>query len=98
MQQTIEQLDDPTAVRDYVNQTLCLRDNLEPGSFEMTELPLKRGAAVCGLYFCLHGPRLLRLTAIWEMESNTILFYGSQGEKFMKTQIAMQSAPPAQAA
>lgn len=98
MQQTTLQLDGPTAVRNYVNQILCLRDNLEVGSFELTELPLRRGSTVCGLYFCLHGPRLLRLTAIWEMESGTILFYGSQGEKFMKTQIAPLSTDLAQAA
>lgn len=87
MQQKIEQLTEPAAVREYISETLCSRDNLEVGCFAISETPLKRGAKVCGIYFCLHGPRLLRLTAIWETETNTILFYGSQGERFLKTQL-----------
>ena len=43
------------------------------------------------MYFCLYGPRSLYLTAIWETDSNTILFYGSRGERFRKTQLI---APP----
>jgi hypothetical protein len=31
------------------------------------------------------------LAAIWETDSNTILFYGSRGERFRKTQLI---APP----
>ena len=87
MQVKTEQLSEPNAVREYVTKTLCSRDNLEIGCFALSETPLKRGANVCGIYFCLHGPRLLRLTAIWEIETNTILFYGSQGERFLKTQL-----------
>jgi len=88
MQANPEQLDVPPAVRQYVSETLCSRDNLEIGSYEISELPLRRGATICGVYFCLHGPRLLRLTAIWETETNTILFYGSQGERFHTTRLA----------
>jgi hypothetical protein len=29
----------------------------------------------------------LCLTAIWETDSNTILFYSSRGERFRKTQL-----------
>jgi hypothetical protein len=29
----------------------------------------------------------LCLTAIWETDGNTILFYGSRGERFRKTQL-----------
>ncbi len=42
----------------------------------------------CGIFFCLHGPRDVRLTAIWETERNTILFYGATGERLHKTQLA----------
>ena len=52
---------------------------------------LVRGGAPCGVYFCLYGPRSLYLAAIWETDSNTILFYGSRGERFRKTQLI---APP----
>jgi hypothetical protein len=78
--------DDLTAIRQYVTQTLCEKDQLETDSFPISEQILVRGGAPCGVYFCLHGPRSLRLTAIWETDSNTIWFYGSRGERFRKTQ------------
>lgn len=86
------QIDVPQEVRDYVSKTLCSRDNLETGAFELSELPLHRGGSVCGVYFCLHGPRLLRLTAIWETETGTILFYGSEGQRFLKTNLSQQTS------
>jgi hypothetical protein len=86
-----QRLDDLHAIRSYVNQTLCEKDQLEANSFPLCEWVLVRGGAPCGLYFCLYGPRSLRLSAIWETDSNTILFYGSRGERFRKTQLI---APP----
>ncbi len=53
----------------------------------MTERVLRRGGRQCGILFCLHGPRAARFTAIWDMERNQILFYGSHGERFLKTQM-----------
>jgi hypothetical protein len=57
----------------------------------LSEQILVRGGTPCGIYFCLQGPRSLQLSAIWETDSNTILFYGSRGERFRKTQLI---APP----
>ncbi|HET6879228.1 MAG TPA: hypothetical protein VFI31_03695 [Pirellulales bacterium] len=81
---TIESLDD---LRDYVNETLCEFDQLECGAFRMTERVLTRGGKPCGLYFCLHGPRAVTFSAIWETQNNTVLFYDSSGERFQKTQL-----------
>ena len=53
----------------------------------MTERILLRSGAPCGIYFCLHGPRSVKFTAIWETDRNTILFYNSNGERFHKTQL-----------
>ncbi len=53
----------------------------------MTERVLLRGSKPCGIYFCLHGPRATKFTAIWETDRNQVLFYGSRGEKFLKTQL-----------
>jgi len=39
------------------------------------------------MYFCLHGPRAVKFTAIWETDRNQILFYGSTGERFLKMQL-----------
>jgi hypothetical protein len=82
-----QRLDDLTALRRYVSETLCEKDQLEVNSFPISEQILVRCGAPCGVYFCLHGPRSLRLTAIWETDRNTILFYGSRGERFRRTQL-----------
>jgi hypothetical protein len=74
-------------LRDLVYQTLCNYDQLEPGVFSMTEHILVRSEKPCGIHFCLHGPRRVKYTAIWETDQNTILFYGSTGERFHKTQL-----------
>jgi hypothetical protein len=53
----------------------------------MTERVLLRGGKPCGIYFCIHGPRATKYTAIWETDRNRILFYDSGGERFQKTQL-----------
>ena len=72
-------------LRRYVNLTLCEQDQLELDAFEMVERILMRNGRACGIFFCLHGPRAVKLTAIWETDRNSILFYGSNGERFHKT-------------
>jgi hypothetical protein len=91
MRTETQRLNDLHAIRQYVNETLCQKDQLETNYFPLSEKVLVRDGAPCGLYFCLHGPRSLCLTAIWETDSNTILFYGSRGERFRRTQLV---APP----
>ncbi len=80
-------IDSLSALRDYVYQNLCEQNELEPGAFPMTERILMRGENPCGMYFCLHGPRSVKLTAIWETDGNTLLFYGSTGERLLRTQL-----------
>jgi len=58
----------------------------------MTRKILVRGGKPCGIYFCLHGPRGVKFTAIWETDRNCVLFYGCGGERFQKTQLL--EAPP----
>ncbi|MFO0789188.1 MAG: hypothetical protein U0805_07005 [Pirellulales bacterium] len=86
-----QRLDDFHAIRQYVTETLCEKDKLETNSFPLYEKVLMRGEEPCGVYFSLYGPRSLYLTAIWETDNNTILFYGSRGERFRKTKLV--SAP-----
>ena len=74
-------------IRTYVHFTLCEQNELARGSFEITERVLVRGKKACGILFCLHGPRSVKLTAIWETERNTILFYGSSGTRTATTQL-----------
>lgn len=86
-----QRLDDLHAIRRYVTETLCEKDQLEENSFPLHEKVLVRSGMPCGVHFCLYGPRSLYLAAIWETDSNTILFYGSRGERFHRTQLI---APP----
>jgi hypothetical protein len=86
-----QRLDDLNSIRRFVTETLCEKDQLEANLFPLYEKVLVRGGEPCGVYFCLYGPRSLYLAAIWETEGNTILFYGSRGERFHKTQLI---APP----
>jgi hypothetical protein len=81
------QIDSVHDLREYVSLTLCEHYQLQIGAFQITERLLKRGGRPCGIYFCLHGPRLLKFTAIWDRDRNQVLFYGSRGERFQKTQL-----------
>ena len=74
-------------LREYVNETICNYQNLEIGAYEMTQRLLVRGDKACGIYFCVHGPRQVKFSAIWETDRNTVLFYGSNGERYLKTQL-----------
>lgn len=87
MQLTRAEFNDVCQLRHYVAQTLCRENDIEVGVFQITERVLKRRGRPCGVYFCLHGPRSVKLTAIWETEKNTILFYGSTGERFKQTRL-----------
>ena len=79
-------------IRRYVIETLSNIELLRPDSSHLTLRLLTRSGQPCGVYFCLHGPRAVRLTAIWETDANTILFYGSRGERVQKTRLL--EAPP----
>ena len=81
------QIDNLKDLRNYVHQTICDQNELEPGAFQVTERILVRSQQPCGIFFCLHGPRSVKLTAIWETDRNTILFYNSTGERVGKTQL-----------
>ena len=74
-------------LREYISQILCQSNELQPGAFPMTEHVLVRSGRPCGMYFCLHGPRSVKLSAIWESERNTVLFYSATGERLHKTQL-----------
>ena len=84
-------LSDIEDLRRYVQETICSQNELEVNYFEITERKLTRRGKPCGLFFCLHGPRSTKFTAIWETERNTVLFYGSAGQRQLKAQLA--SAP-----
>ena len=80
----VQHLDD---LRRLVETTLCEQNELEVGAFTMTERVLLRSGKPCGMYFCIHGPRSVKLTAIWETDKNSILFYNSAGHRQLRTKL-----------
>lgn len=74
-------------IRNYVADTLGRLESLEPRQHPLTHHVLYRSGKPCGVQFCLHGPRAVQLTAIWETERNTIFFYGSRGERVNRTSV-----------
>ena len=88
MEQYGEAIQDLTDLRQFVYLALCEQNDFEPGAFKFSERILVRAGQPCGLFFCLHGPRSVKLTAIWETDQNHIIFYGSSGERKQKTRLA----------
>ena len=89
------QIDNLNDLRNYVHRTICEQNELEINAFQVTERILVRGERPCGIFFCLHGPRSVKLTAIWETDRNSVLFYNSSGERVGKSQLvhALTLAP-----
>ena len=91
MQALSVQLSNLTDLREFVQQQLCERNELEVGAFQFTERVLEKRGVPCGLCFCLHGPRSVKLLAIWETTRNTIMFYDSSGERVHRVQLSRGS-------
>ena len=79
--QTSWRLETMEQLRDSVHRRMCELNELEPGAFPQTERLLEKRGQACGVFFCLHGPRSVKLTAIWETSQNRILFYSSTGQR-----------------
>ncbi len=79
-----------------VERRLCELGHLEPHQFPMTQREVVRGGRSCGVYFCVHGPRSVKLTAIADFTNNTLIFYGSDGIR--RESVAISDLPTLQAA
>jgi hypothetical protein len=53
----------------------------------MSQLPLTRRDELCGLQFCLRGPRNVRLAAIWVADRNVVYLYDARGERYAKLRL-----------
>ena len=72
---------DISRLRTLVQNTLSELGQLEPGAFPVTQRVIAKGGTPCGLYFCLHGPRSVKLTAVCDMKTRAIYFYGTDGQR-----------------
>lgn len=78
---TIEQL------KFFVHVLLCRRENLLEHHFPMSALELSRNGARCGMQFVLHGPRSVKLGAVWAEPSNEVLLYDATGNRFARIRL-----------
>lgn len=72
---------DLQSLRNLVQEKLCEIGMLEPDQFPLTERSVVRADRVCGVYYCLHGPRSVKLTAIADFERLNLICYGSDGTR-----------------
>ena len=86
---TVEEL------QDYVYNTLCVDNELLTDAFPKSKRAIRRSSGeICGVLFCVHGPRTVDFTAIWERRSNRILFYSPTGERYRQTLLEGSLATP----
>ena len=79
------------AVREFVRDELCEKNQLEKDAFEMSERVLTRNGKPCGFYFCIYGPRSVRLTAVWDLNRGSVFFYDSLGRRAASCPIPTQN-------
>lgn len=68
-------------VREFIRNELCEKNQLEKDAFQMAEQVLTRKGQPCAFYFCIYGPRSVRLTAVWDLNKQSIFFYDSLGRR-----------------
>lgn len=85
---TIDSISSLSDLKFFVYQTLCRDHDLLMNAFPTSETILKRGKAdSCGMMFCLHGPRAVKISAIWEKANNRVLFYGPNGKRYYQVEL-----------
>jgi hypothetical protein len=90
---TVVALPRPEDLRQFIRTTLCDHDHLDSHSSPFLEGPMKRGGRVCGIYFEVQGPRLMRSHAIWVGEEHRVLFYDSTGARFLEVRLSEAPDP-----
>lgn len=75
-------------LRRHVLKTLCEHDRLDPEQTPISQGLITRRGKPCGLFFQVHGPRMLKTQAVWAGEENRILFYDCSGARFGVTRLA----------
>lgn len=77
-------------LRQFIHETLCEKESLVLGQFRLSEMELTKRGRFCGIQFLLHGPRSVRLGAVWAAETNVIYLYDASGRRFEKVRLRQQ--------
>lgn len=81
-------------LKQFVRDRLSGRENLLADQFPLTESKLIRGGQECGRQYTLHGPRSVRLNAIWVANPSDVYFYDATGTRFDKVRVQLDAAAP----
>jgi hypothetical protein len=82
---------DFTTLSNKIEHRLCELGQLVPNQFPMTQREVVRGGKTVGIYFCVHGPRSVKLTAICDLVKKMVVFYGTDGLRRDSMPIAVRS-------
>ncbi|MEX1229340.1 MAG: hypothetical protein WEB58_03815 [Planctomycetaceae bacterium] len=74
-------------LRRYIHTTLCDKEQLLEEQSLLVELPLFRAGLLCGMQFTLHGPRSVKLSAVWAADKNVVFLYDTRGERYAKVHL-----------
>ena len=75
-------------LRSHVLEVLCEHDRLDPEQTPLREAAIERKGKGCGLFFDVQGPRRVRSYAVWAGEEHRILFYDSNGVRYVETRLS----------
>jgi hypothetical protein len=92
MPATVDEVQTFDELRHFIHETLCAKESLVANEFAMTEIRLTQGGQLCGLQFCVRGPRSVRLAAIWAADRNMIYLYDAKGQRYSKIPLSRQIA------
>lgn len=81
---------DLETLRKTIEERLCELGQLVPNQFPMTQRDVVRDGKNCGIWFCVHGPRSVKLTAICDFKKNTVIYYGSDGIRKQSDQMVVR--------
>ena len=93
MREMVDEIRSLNEMKEFIHRILCEKENLLEDQFQMTEMQLFRRGRDCGLQFSLHGPRSVRLGAIWATDHNTVYFYDTRGTRYLKVRLRHRLLP-----
>lgn len=93
MKVTVRSLPGVDDLRNYVHETLCLHDHIDPQQAPLQHFRITRRDRLCGFYFQVNGPRSLKVHAIWAGDENRILFFDSTGTRYAETRLSESPEP-----
>lgn len=76
----------------FVRDTLCDRDRLDPHQTPFFRSPIAKRGKTTAVLFHVEGPRLLKSSALWVLDDHRVMFYDSTGSRFLDVQLS--ESPP----